>query len=240
MKRLLLSSLLLLSACGVPGPDENPFDEEVGKADSLTTLTKLVYVSGVAHDLETDYIPNVIQCENGGAPYQSKMAQAIAARTFLVATTNGKDSPSIGSGQQWQVYSCGKTPNADDLRAAQDTAGMILHWTQPLAGGKSKTWVTSGQFVAGAKLDANCNIVSDATNTERFVTDNEALSGSAIHFAPRPLADPSSPRNRGCMGQNMANCLATHWDYQASDILRYFYGLDIQFPESIDRDPPAQ
>ncbi len=41
-----------------------------------------VYVNGVYHDVESDYIPHVVQCENGGAPLESLKAQAIATSAY--------------------------------------------------------------------------------------------------------------------------------------------------------------
>lgn len=202
-------------ALAIAGCAENP--ASTTQSDELSVPTG-VYVNGVYHDVESDYIPHVVQCENGGAPYESLKAQAIAARTFLLSTTQGEAVPHIGDGQQWQVYGCGVPPGALVYSAVQATAGVFLTYN----GG-----VANGQFVAGAVTNASCAPIYDPTSTQHYVTYNQGLTGSAVHPAPYPLGNPNNPQNRGCMGQNLANCLATSYGYDAAGILGYFYGADI-------------
>src|SRR5262245_4893033 len=43
-------------------------------------------------DMEADYLPHVVQCENGGAPLEALKAQAIAARSvayYAIETSGG-------------------------------------------------------------------------------------------------------------------------------------------------------
>src|SRR4029079_6008943 len=56
-------------------------------------------------DVENDYIPQVVVCENGGASLEALKAQAVAARTYLYYKL--KRQGSIGDGQGDQVYTCG-------------------------------------------------------------------------------------------------------------------------------------
>src|SRR5215213_5337795 len=68
-------------------------------------------------DTETDYIPHVLQCENGGAGLEALKAQAIAARSVLYyhMATSG----SICDGQGCQVYTCKAQPAAIHYQAAR-------------------------------------------------------------------------------------------------------------------------
>ncbi|NJL30921.1 MAG: SpoIID/LytB domain-containing protein [Phycisphaerales bacterium] len=58
--------------------------------------------------VETDYIPNVVQAENGGASFEALKAQAVAARTYLYYKM--ETAGAIYDGTKDQVYSNGYPP----------------------------------------------------------------------------------------------------------------------------------
>jgi len=201
---LVVSGLLV--ACAV-----EPFDT-VSTSEAALDAVCTASVAGKKLEVETDYLPNVVMCENGGAPLEALKVQAIAARTFLYFKI--ETSGSIGDGQGDQVYSCGKKPSALVLKAVAETSGLVLRH-----GG-----VTLASFyVAGGKgTPPAC--VGGSASTETYVTYNLGLSGNDVK--PTSLGSKSNPRNRGCMSQNGASCLAGAGE-PYDDILRFYYGEDV-------------
>jgi hypothetical protein len=197
--------------------------ERVGEAaEPLTAICQAKVNGKGVKDVEADYLPHVVHCENGGAPYEALKAQAIAARTYLYYKI-GK-SGSINDGQSDQVYSCGSAPTAAQIKAVQETAGQVLRF---------KNTTIAAFFVAGAKQSPpSCKgNKSDSTNTEKFVTYNEGLSGSGIHQTTLGWVNPGNLENRGCMSQWGSRCLSTAGK-SASSILKFYYGADIQIVQA--------
>ncbi len=177
-------------------------------------------VNGVGQvDVETDYLPNVVRCENGAASLEALKAQAVSARSYLYYKLDS--SGSINDGTSDQVYSCGATPGPLHYQAVNETAGQVLTYSG----------VTICAFyVAGAVPSASsCVAVSgdnDYSNTEHYVTYNEGLSGNNIEQTTLGWVNSGNLYNRGCKSQNGADCLSdAGWGYQ--DILRFYYGADI-------------
>ena len=109
---LLCSGAGLLSACA----SENRSDETVGTSSAPLTAYCSANVTGVGSlDTESDYLPHVVHCENGGASLESLKAQAVASRTYLYYKMD--TAGSIADGQGDQVYSCASEPDADDIEA---------------------------------------------------------------------------------------------------------------------------
>jgi len=186
-------------------------------------------------DVENDYIPQVVACENGGASLEALKAQAVAARTYLYYKL--KRQGSIGDGQGDQVYTCGASAGDKHMRAARETSGQVLRY---------QGTIIAAFYVAGAlQSGPDCRGgTSDPTGTEHFVTYNEGKSGDQIEQTTLGWVDPGNLENRGCQSQNGAHCLSDEgWDYDS--ILRYFYGEDIDVTtakgpcvEGGDDDPP--
>ena len=174
------------------------------------------HVTGVGKvDIETDYLPRVVQCENGGASLPSLRAQAIAARSYLYYKL--ETSGAIADGESDQVYSCASYPTAEAALAVEETSGQILTY-------RGKTLCTF--YVAGSRQVPPTCAGATSHYTERFVTHNWGLSGADIHQSPLGLMHPTNTRNRGCMSQWGSRCLAdAGWAYL--DILRFYYGADI-------------
>jgi hypothetical protein len=171
-------------------------------------------------DAETDYLPHVIQCENGGADMEALKAQAVAARSYMYYKMASSGSVQDGTGDQ--VYSCGRTPTAEHMAAVAATAGQVLTYSGV---------VICAFYVAGADPSNRSTCVatgsdSDPTNTERYVTYNEGLSGNDIEQTTLGWVDPGNVYNRGCKSQWGARCLDER-DYDYTQILRFYYGADI-------------
>lgn len=177
--------------------------------------------------MESDYLPNVLACEApGNATLEMLEAQAIAARSYVTyfAETSGE----ICNGQGCQVYSCGRTPTALHRQAVDNTSGVIMRYNDNL---------TIGFYVAGDKTP-NSNCVGNSAgvaNTERWVTYNEGRTGTDVEQTRLGFRHSTTSgeygQNRGALSQWGAQCLSTNFDYGSLDILRYYYGEDIEFEQ---------
>ena len=170
--------------------------------------------------IETDYLPRVVRCENGGAPLEALKAQAVAARSYLYYKLNS--SGSIADGTSDQVYTCGTQPSAVHYQAVTETAGQVLRY--------QGTQVAAFYVAAAVPSTANCVAKAsdnDYSNTEHFVTYNWGKSGTGIKQTTLGWVNSGNHANRGCKSQNGASCLAKKgWGYK--DILKFYYGMDIE------------
>ena len=186
-----------------------------------------IYVSGYgAVDMETDYVPNVTACENGGAGTAGLQAQAVAARTFAyykLSIGAGTEAKPINNSQGDQVYKCSYTTAAQKhYDAANSTSGIVLTY----AGAAICSFYVSG--CVASYLDADCVYRrSDCTTTQqKYVTYNKGKSGSNVTQSTLGWVSSTNKANRGCMSQNGAKCLSDaghNYEY----ILKFFYGDDI-------------
>lgn len=221
--RTLPWSLVVPLAIGC-GPIDSADEEPVGEvrqqvAAPLPEAYCSVQVDGVGTiDMEDEYLPHVIQCENGGANLQALKAQAIAARS--VGYYNMATAGSICDSQGCQVYSCGATPSAIHYQAVAETSGMYLSYDGML---------TYGFYVAGDSNVSPPSCVGSSGTTEKYVTYNEGKTGADVEQTTLGwVSYPILGQNRGCMSQWGARCLENHNGYDYMAILRFFYGDDIQ------------
>ncbi len=223
-RQCVLLAVVLMTACG--GHPEAPGTTEYDQVQAPLQAHCDVIVKGQGtFDIENEYLPGVVQCENGSAPLEALKVQAVAARSFLyykIQTNSGK-AYDVEDGTQDQVFSCGAAPSQKHYDAVALTSGQILRYnnTQHCA-----------FYVAGAKPSTEeCVPVpgdNDWSNTEKFVTYNWGKSGSQVTQTTLGWVNAGNDANRGCMSQNGSACLAGHgWNYQ--DMLRFYYGMDIQF-----------
>jgi len=172
--------------------------------------------------MEDDYLPHVIQCENGGANLEALKAQAIAARSvayYAIETSGG-----ICDSQGCQVYSCGADPAPIHYQAVNETSGQYLMFNNTL---------TYGFYVAGDSSVASpeCIGVDGNAATEHWITYNAGRSNTDVEqtelgFVHQP-GDNGYGQNRGCMGQWSARCLENDNGFGVTAILQFFYGDDI-------------
>ncbi len=130
--------------------------------------------------------------------------------------TLGRAVPIVNS-QKFQVYA--KSAFKTCISAVEATRGITA---------RHQGRLIVANYVAGA-LWTNGAPGADPTKTERFVTYNEGKMGRFV--TPTKLADTKRPDNRGCMGQNCANYLAGR-GRKYPEILRYFYGADLEVDKS--------
>ncbi len=185
-----------------------------------------INVEGVPRATETDYLPHVIQCENGGAGFEALKAQAIAARSvaYYAMANDGQ----ICDGQGCQVYSCGADPAQIHYDAVEATAGQYLSYNG---------WLTYAFFVAGDNQQPASCVDTDNGNvsaTEKWVTFNEGktvydVDQTALGFKfPEDLNVAGYGQNRGCMSQWGGRCLENTKGYDGEKIVRFYYGADIE------------
>ncbi|MDC0667402.1 SpoIID/LytB domain-containing protein [Nannocystis radixulma] len=185
-----------------------------------------IVVEGVARATETDYLPHVITCENGGAKLEALKAQAIAARSvaYYAMINDGQ----ICDGQGCQVYSCGAQPQQIHYDAVAATSGQYLSYND---------WLTYAFYVAGDNQQPASCIDTDNGNvagTEQYVTFNEGktvydVEQTDLGFVfPEDLNSNGYGQNRGCMSQWGARCLENTKGYGVTDIMRFYYGADIE------------
>src|SRR5690242_6309517 len=80
---LLVLCPLLTVACAVTMPEEERESTNEIRTDQLKDL-KTVHVEGAGQlDVDGQYLPQVVCCENGGAPDEALKAQAVMARSYL-------------------------------------------------------------------------------------------------------------------------------------------------------------
>lgn len=243
MRRILLSALVFvlgISAVACGDPVEVTPDEYASMPGFQTRVFHLeapcmVEVQGYGMvDVEEEYLPNVVACENGGAPPEALKAQAVQARGFLYYKLFVAGETVLENSQSDQVYRCDHQPNGagpEHYEAVQATKGQYLAWNDA---------IIASFYVAGKRPpnpDVNdpvnsCNGVGGDRdlNTERFVTYNWGRSAcnidmSTIGWVPDDCT--RNPHNRGCASQNGQSCLdGLGWKYQ--DMVKYYYGDDIQ------------
>ena len=129
--------LLLLCALGAGCSDL----VDLGVSQSTLTAQCTVTVAGRGvKDVESDYLPHVVACENGMADTEALKAQAVAARSYMYYRIGV--SGTIEDGVSDQVYTCANKPTAKHYAAVDATSGQIILYD----GG-----VICSFFVAGAQ-----------------------------------------------------------------------------------------
>ena len=176
----------------------------------------------VVVDVEREYLPRVIQCENGPAGPEALKALAVAARSYLYYTLANQRYIVDGTGDQ--VFGCGREPELRHREAVAATAGEVLQYS-----GRQ----VAGFYVAGALPEEGCvGSTRDPTATEHYVTYNEGRTGREVGQTRLGLRHGDNHANRGGLSQNGSRCLdRAGYDYRS--ILRYYYGDDIALASAV-------
>lgn len=230
----LLAPLLVLCACGPAGDWEEPIatTREAVSAPLAKAYCSITVIGKGEKDMEQDYLPHVVTCENGGAEIEALRAQAIAARS--VAYYNMATQGKICDGTGCQVYGCGATPSDRVKKAVADTAGMYLSYAGML---------TYGFYVSGDPgTDPPGCIGSSSHPMEKYVTYNQGKTGKEVEQTSLGyIGPPGYGQNRGCMSQWGARCVERYKDFDYQQILQFYYGADIKVlhadgPCTVDND----
>lgn len=232
----VLSVAALLMSCGETVSTE---DTQLDTRQFPLEGPCMVTVDGIGTiDVEEDYLPGVVACENGNAPYEALKAQAVQARGFLYYKLFVARATSVSNSQGDQVYRCTHVPNGPSelhKRAVRETKGQYLTW---------KGKIIAPFYVAGAKPpnpnpddpinSCKGNGGADGTDTEKWVTYNWGKSNCDIKMTGLGLVTPDcndNPNNRGCASQNGESCLA-NTGMKYVDMFEYYYGDDIELVNS--------
>lgn len=221
LRRATTCALLLVAACD---PDVGSRSQALDAYCTATVNTP----SGTRQiDVETDYLPHVVQCENGAADQAALEAQAIAARSYLYYRLDRTGD--IGDGQGDQVYTCSRPPLQQHLDAAATTAGLVLRYPPATAATQVAAFYVAGAFPDPTTCHGGA---TDPTNTERYVTYNEGRSGADVIQTTLGFVSPTNYANRGCMSQNGSDCLSEQ-GRGFDEILRFYYGEDIVIERAV-------
>lgn len=219
-------ALLFAAGCGLADDSENKF--ETGGDVRFQQLSSFCSVEVEGHgsvDVENDYLPSVVACENGNADFEALKAQAVAARSFAQHITEVENRPLIPT-EDDQVYGCGTEPSDEVRRAVEETAGEVVVHNDTLVA----TFYVAGAIPPGGSCIGTGGDDYSDPPTEHHVTYNEGRIGPAVTAAGENAGSsmgwPGDPANRGVKSQNGADCLSKQGrSYQ--EILRFFYGDDI-------------
>ncbi|KAB2896530.1 MAG: hypothetical protein F9K40_14315 [Kofleriaceae bacterium] len=211
-------------ALGACAPD---VDTRVQALDAYCTALVNTAAGPRMIDVESDYLPHVVNCENGAADQAALEAQAVAARSYLYYRLDRTGD--IGDGQSDQVYTCARMPGPQHAAAAAATAGIVLRYPPDTAATQVAAFYVAGAFPDPVTCVGGAN---DPTGTERYVTYNEGRSGTDVIQTTLGLVNPSNHANRGCMSQNGSDCLSSQ-GRTFDEILRFYYGEDIVIERAV-------
>jgi uncharacterized protein YfaP (DUF2135 family) len=185
-------------------------------------------------DLENDYIPNVVACENGDAPPEALKAAAIMARGFVYYKTKVEGATVLRNSEADQVYRCSYRPNGagpEHFAAAAATTGVHPTW---------RGNIIAPFYVAGnvpprpnaADPIGSCKGTggSNGLGTEGNVTYNYGKFDCDITMSSLGWVTSDCTRNaanRGAASQNGQSCLA-NFGWGATEMLEFYYGADIE------------
>jgi hypothetical protein len=263
-----LSSITLASAlaagCTVPREDDatrRVDDEREGTSRSTLLVAAFapadkIYVRDAAgtnatqHDLESDYLPQVVCCENANAPPITLEAQAIASRTYVyfhvgVGSKGTQAMPFTGTSADGRYY-CAQPVTAACMAAVASTraivtasrnastqlvanAGFYVDGPKPAClAGKScacpKPSPTTSMTPAAHEAGCDCFTWSSNGNANpTYVTYNWNQVGAGVQGSA--IGNTGNESNRGCIGQNIQSCLG-YAGWSVIDQLRFFYGQD--------------
>jgi hypothetical protein len=204
-----------------------------GTARAAFDQFETINVAGFGHvPTETNYVPNVVYQENGAASFEALKAQAVAARTF--AYYKMRIGGGIQNGTQDQVYHNPSRGWAKQIHfdATDATEGEILS----IRNFSDIDILIASFYVAGAKPSGPTPEPNpwdpDPTNTEKWVTHTYptgVIGGNNLGTPLGFIGTPTNPNwpNRGAKSQNGANWMGQQ-GISYVDILKYYYGADIQ------------
>jgi hypothetical protein len=217
----LTAAIIVMSAfgCSALNDSEAESEPEYGVVHApLSPYCNITVQGKGTFDLESEYLPAVVACENGTADPEALKAQAIAARSVAYYTLDNNIPIQDSTGVQ--VFSCGVQPKKKHKDAVKATKGQVLRY---------KGVQIYGFYVAGATPNSTNCIPSPNTpsagDTEKYVTYNWNKTGANV--IKTPLGSLTSPQNRGCMSQEGSICLdKKKWKHK--NILKFYYGKDIE------------
>ncbi|MEM6990235.1 MAG: hypothetical protein AAF721_07055, partial [Myxococcota bacterium] len=212
-------------ACEANGPIKTAICE-VNVADAANDKV----IEDIAMD--PDYVAKVLQCDFEKLGPVGLRAAAVAVRsTAYWQMASGKEVCSSDL-LHCPNYTCDGTPSEKFREAAEATRGQYLSFNDT---------VTYGYYLAGEEFNEASVSCQHPIEDER-VTYNDDLSGDDVKQSPlgkrSETTDANYGQNRGAMSVAALECLDARGD-SMGDILRFFYGKDIEISQTpVDRDCP--
>ena len=211
--------------------------------------------------VEHEYIPGVIDCELGTltASPAALDAQAIAARTYLLKRLLKKGKTAVIP--TTARFQCWRAPRHRGAReSALRTAGVVMQYSggiinanyvsgarhlqpdctpmDPKANGyEHADWPRMRQLYLAARAARRKRPFTGTSWTEVVVTRNAGQRGDGVE--PSPIASPGVA-NRGALAQWATMCLAEQRGYGTHEILKYFYGEDVELTLRSPPTPPPE
>lgn len=219
---------LLVAACAPSSDAPLAVRQAQTRSAALEAYCSVNVQGSGAVDVESDYLPHVVACENGAADDEALRAQAVAARSYVYYKLSHPESDgTITDGQGDQVYTCNNQPSQRHYDAVATTAGEILRFPNA-----DDELVNVAAFYVAGSIPSTDDCVAaagdnDYSDTEKWVTYNWGAAGAGLEQTMLGFVSPTNYQNRGCQSQNGADCLSENgWGYE--DILRFYYGMDIE------------
>lgn len=213
------------------------YEDVVGKdTSSLATLNysgvcSMVTVEGKGTYPLDEYVAGVIKGEVGvySAYPEYLKAQAIAARSFLLANKGGGTSCTVKNSESFQVFSEIDPSSSYDqlfLTAAQETSGMVVMRNGEVA---LTQYMSYPSPTYSYDVDGKWNVTlqkysNDPSTTWTWVgTKSKAEIQSALGYQAGGV-NAGNPHNWG-MSQTVGAWLG-HEGYSYEEIIEIFYGTD--------------
>lgn len=197
---------------------------------TVNSVCKNMIVNGESMSVD-DYVAGVIEHEFGGADLETLKAQAVAARSYGIASST-KDSNGncdMGSASEaTQTYS--SSPSAKSKQAASETSGEVL--------------VDSEGNIARSEYSSNSLPAPYSSYSNTVTMAERDLEIPMSWFSAHKTCDDSALNNKnsngvyGCghgrgMGQIAALYLVNEKKYTYKQVLEFFYGKDSEYKWTI-------
>lgn len=203
---------------------------------TVDEVCKSMTVNGETMSID-DYVAGVIQGEFGGANLETKKAQAIAARSYAIASSKKDDNGNCNMGtasESSQVYA--SNPSESSIQAANETSGMVLVDEN---GNIARSEYSSNSLPAAYDSYGDTITMSER-NLEiprTWFSANKTCSTEKLNTATKKK-DSYGRIVYGCghgrgMGQIAAKYLSEEKGYTYTEILEYFYGKDSEYKWTI-------
>lgn len=119
-----------------------------------------------------EYVAGVITNEAGGLSYETLKAQAVAARSFVIAQTNNCQSSVTSTTDSFQSFNPEPTPIA--IQAANDTAGQVLTYNNNVIVAYYSAYPRDGMQWAGTN---GCSVTCSTDTCTTILYKAPTLAG---------------------------------------------------------------
>lgn len=204
---------------------------------TVDSVCRSITVAGVGTMSVDEYVAGVVEHEFGGAPFETKKAQAVAARSYGLAGASKDENGNCSIGdtsESFQTYS--SSPSETSRQAAEETSGQILVRED---GGVARAEYSSNSLPEPYNSYGNTIVMSER-NLEiprSWWQLHKTCSDASLNTAKNEK-DAYGRIVYGCghgrgMGQIAAMYLDMEKNYTYDQILEFFYGADSEYKWSL-------